>query len=561
MKEKIRAIASFNALEHNGKAEVNSVVSKTVGLFPEARKNLKNLIPEIREIVEEVNSLSLEEMRGIVERNFPELLAPAAKEEEKRLPDLPGVESGGVVMRLAPSPSGPLHIGHARMAILNDEYFRRYGGKLILRIEDTNPANIEPMAYEMIQEDLKWLDVNFTDLVIQSDRFDIYYNEMKRLIEMGRAYVATTPTEEFKERKQKGLPIKEREESPEENLERWEKMISGGYEKGEAYALVKTDLNHPNPAIRDFIAFRIIDQPHPIKGDRYRVYPMMNFSVAIDDHHLDLTHVIRGKDHIANTEKQKYIFSYMGWKIPYYIHYGKVSIEHSILKTSLIKKGIKNGEFNGWDDPRLGTLLALRKRGFDPRSIRRYYIESGIGDVDTTFSWEIFYSFNRKIIDGRCPRHFFVKDPVNLKFEHDGILKASIPLFPQLSSHSEKRFREYSIGRGEIIISGQDYQKLKGSTARLKDLGDFRIKEGEVEYVGKGMGEGSKRLEDRSEKLPIIHWLSGNAMPFTVAKPDGSIDSGLIERDVSNYLGIVHQLERYGYVNILNEKEGFFTHP
>jgi glutamyl-tRNA synthetase len=560
MREKIRAIASANALEHNGRAEVNSVISKTIGLFPEERKNLKTLIPEIREIVEEVNSLSMDEMRMIVERDFPQLLAPVAK-EEKRLPDLPGVGKDGVIMRLAPSPSGPLHIGHARMAILNDEYFRRYGGKLILRIEDTNPANIEPMAYEMIQEDLRWLDVNFTDLVVQSNRFDIYYNEMKRLVEMGKAYVATTPTEEFKEKKQKGIPIKEREDGPEENLERWERMISGDYGKGEAYALVKTDLNHPNPAIRDFIAFRIIDQPHPVTGERYRVYPMMNFSVAIDDYHLGLTHVIRGKDHIANTEKQKYIFNYMGWKTPYYIHYGKVSIEHSILKTSLIKKGIRNGEFNGWDDPRLGTLLALRKRGFDPRSIRRYYVESGIGDVDTTFSWEIFYSFNRKIIDNSCPRHFFVKDPVSLRFEYDGTLKASIPLFPQLSPGSEKKFREYSVGKGEIIISGEDYQKLKSSTARLKDLGDFKIGEGEIEYVGNVKEATSNGLATKPEKLPIIHWLSGNAMPFRVAKPDGTIDSGLIEKDVSNYLGTVHQLERYGYVNIINEKEGFFTHP
>ena len=563
MREKIKAIASLNALEHDGKAELNSVVSKTIGLFPEERKNLKSLIPMIKEIVEEVNSLSKEEKNAIIQRDFPELLVTRVKEDEKKLPDLPNVEKSGVVMRLAPSPSGPLHIGHARMSILNDEYFRRYGGKLILRIEDTNPANIEPAAYQMIQDDLKWLEVNFTDLVIQSKRFDIYYDEMKKLIEMGKAYVATTPTEEFKAKKQKGMPIKERDESPEENLERWSKMVSGEYEKGEVYAVVKTDLDHPNPAIRDFIAFRIIDIPHPLEGDKYKAYPMMNFSVAIDDHYLGLTHVIRGKDHIANTEKQKYIFGYRNWKVPFYLHYGKVSIEHSILKTSLIKKGIKSGEFSGWDDPKLGTLLALKKRGFDPLAIRKYYVESGIGSVDTTFSWEIFYSFNRKIIDNRSPRHFFVNQPVHLDFDFGGTLTADIPLYPQSNRAGEQKSRHYTVGKGTIIISSQDYEKLNGELVRLKDLGYFKIESKEIQYVGTSINEDVQKWSPNKPlgKAPIIHWLSGNELPFVVAKPDGTVDTGLVEKDALNYLGTVHQFERYGYVNVLNEKEGYFTHP
>ncbi len=563
MRDKIRAIASFNALEHEGKADLNSVVSKTVALFPNERKNLKTLIPQIKEIVEEVNSLSKGEMKAIIERDFPELLVASPKETEKRLPDLPDVEKGGVVMRMAPSPSGPLHIGHARMAILNDEYLRRYGGKLVLRIEDTNPTNIEPDAYQMIQDDLKWLDVRFTDLVIQSERFQLYYDEMKKLIEIGKAYVATTPTEEFKSKKQKGIPVRERDETPEENLERWERMVSGGYERGEVYAVVKTDLNHPNPAIRDFIAFRIIDVPHPLVGDKYRAYPMMNFSVAIDDHYLGLTHVIRGKDHTANTEKQKYIFGYRDWKLPYYLHYGKVSIEHSILKTSLIKKGIRNGEFSGWDDPRLGTLVALRKRGFDPLAIRKYYVESGIGSVDTTFSWEIFYSFNRKIIDSKSPRHFFVHQPITLKFDFDGTLKASIPLFPQTDNAENRKKREYDVGKGSIIISSQDYQRSMGELVRLKDLGYFKIGEENIEYVGQEMHEDVQKWNPNKPlgKVPIIHWLSGNAVPFKIMKPDGSTDEGLLEKDALRYTGIVNQLERYGYVNIINEKEGYFTHP
>ncbi len=563
MRDKLRAIACFNALGHEGKAELNSVVSKMVALFPEERKNLRVLIPQIKEIVDEVNSLSANEMRAVIERDFPELLVTTVKEEEKKLPDLPEVGKEGVVMRMAPSASGPLHIGHARMAILNDEYFRRYGGKLILRIEDTNPANNEPEAYQMIQDDLHWLDVNFTDLVIQSKRFDLYYREMKELVAMGKAYVATSPTEEFKEKRQNGLPIKERDDAPEDNLERWENMVSGDYKKGEAYAVIKTDLNHPNPAIRDFIAFRIVDIPHPLEGDKYRAYPMMNFSVAVDDHHLGLTHVIRGKDHTANTEKQKYIFGYRGWKIPFYLHYGKVSIEHTILKTSLMKKGIRSGDFSGWDDPKLGTLLALKKRGFDPLTIRKYYIESGIGSVDTTFSWEIFYSFNRKLIDSRSPRHFFVNQPKSLKFDFDGTLKASIPLFPNAGQTGDQKKREYLVGRGSIIISNDDYLRLNGGLVRLKDLGYFKIENEKIEYLGQEMFEDVQKWNPNKPlgKVPIIHWLSGNEVPFEVVKPDGSYDTGLVEKDALNYPNVVHQFERYGYVNVLDNNKGYFTHP
>jgi glutamyl-tRNA synthetase len=549
MIEKIKAIAAFNAMEHGGKADLNSVISRTIAYFPGEKRNLKTLIPKIKSIIEEVDALTIDEMKTLVNLEFPELLQEK-KVEEKRLPDLPDVPKGGVVMRLAPSPSGPLHIGHARMAILNDEYYRRYGGKLILRIEDTNPANIELAAYQMIQDDLKWLDVNFTDLVIQSERFGLYYEVMRKLIEDGKAYVSVTRTEEFKRRLQAGVAVKEREDPPEDNLQRWEKMLDGSYSKGEAYVVIKTDLDHPNPAIRDFISFRIIDQFHPLQGEKYRVYPMMNFSVAVDDHYLSLTHVIRGKDHLANTEKQRYIFDYLGWKVPYYIHYGKVSIENSVLKTTLIKKGIKSGEFSGWDDPKLGTLLALKKRGFDPRTVRKYWIESGIRDVDITFSWDIFYAFNRQIIDRESPRHFFVVDPVELDFNYQGKLKARIPRFP----FTDSDYREYVIGQGKIMISKQDYLRLKGEVVRLKDLGNFRIDDGKIVFI-------DNSVERIKEKVQIIHWLAGNAIPFKVYKPDGSVDSGFVESDAANYIGRVHQMERYGYVNVVNEKEGYFTHP
>jgi len=551
MMEKIRAIAAYNAYEHEGKAELKAVVSRFLGLFPDKKASLSELMPLIKGAVEEINKLSKDEQLKIVQSVFPEWLEKKKVVEDKKLPDLPNVEIGKVVMRLAPSPSGPLHIGHARMAILNDEYVKRYKGKLILRIEDTNPANIMPEAYKMIEDDLKWLEVDYHEVVIQSDRFELYYDTMEKLISMEKAYVATTPTEVFKAKRQQSIPIDERNDSSEANLRRWEKMLNGDFKKGEAYAVIKTDLTHPNPAIRDFIAFRIIEIPHPLKGKKYRVYPMMNFSVAVDDHFLGLTHVIRGKDHLANTEKQKYIFNYFRWPLPFYLHYGKVSIENSILKTSIIKKGIANGDFTGWDDPRLGTLLAMKMRGINPRAIRRYWVETGIGDVDIKFSWENLYAFNKHIIDSESPRHFFVVNPIRLELLLDEVVKVKMPIFPKKENGL---FREYEIKKGEIFIAQDDYNKFMGQEVRLKDLGNFKLERDKLKFI-------DNDLSKIKQGIPIIHWIQNDFVDYQIIKPDGATDKGILEKNALNYLGKVNQLERYGYANLINEKLGYYTHP
>ena len=167
MQQEIRKQVIKNAYLHGGKADISSVVGKLISINPDARKDMKNLMATIKKYVDEVNSMSPDKLEEIVNIEYPDILVKEKKEERHELPDLPNV-NGSVVMRMAPSPSGPLHIGHSRMAILNDEYVKRYGGKLILRIEDTNPGNIDPEAYDMIPEDLKWLGVNVTETMIQS---------------------------------------------------------------------------------------------------------------------------------------------------------------------------------------------------------------------------------------------------------------------------------------------------------------------------------------------------------------------------------------------------------
>ncbi|BAB60252.1 tRNA synthetase Glu [Thermoplasma volcanium GSS1] len=544
--EEIKKIALLNAYQHNGKAELKSVIGKVMAEIADLRKNPKLVSELAKAAVDSVNSMSKDDIVNIVEKQFPEALKKDKKPEEHRLPDLQGV-NGHVVMRLAPSPSGPLHIGHTRMAILNDEYVKRYGGDLILRIEDTNPTNIDPEAYAMIPEDLEWLGVNVTKTVIQSERFDLYYSVAKKLIENGHLYICTCDREEFKRKKLASIPCKDRDNPPETNLYLFEKMLDGEIKAGAAVAVMKTDLNHPNPSVRDWIAFRIIDAKHPRTGDKYRVFPMMSFSVAVDDHYLGLTHVLRGKDQLTNTEKQRYVFEYNGWNKPYYYHYGMIRFPGTRLKTSLMKKGIQAGQYDGWSDVRLGTVRAMARRGYQPETFRRYWINSGLREIDAVFSWEIFNSLNREFVDPKAYRFSFTKDPVEIKMEGSNGLTARLPYHP---SHPEYGVRKYEIGDTVYISKGDADKIADGERFRLKDL-CYVVRKGD-----RFLFDGT----EMKEKTKIINWCPPNSREFQVLKPDGSIDKGLIEPASKGYRGI-SQLERYGYVNFYDSDEkAYFTH-
>ena len=224
LEEEIRKQAIRNAFQHDGKANAGSVISKILGEFPDYRKNAGELARLVNAELQKINAMSPEEITAIVRREFPEFEVREKKVQVHSLPELRNV-NGPVVMRMAPSPSGPLHIGHSRMAILNDEYVKRYGGKLILRIEDTNPANIDPIAYEQIPRDLEWLGVTVHQIAIQSDRMELYYEQARKLIAAGHAYVCSCVPEDFKRKLSASIACPHRETTPEENLEGFQKMV------------------------------------------------------------------------------------------------------------------------------------------------------------------------------------------------------------------------------------------------------------------------------------------------------------------------------------------------
>ena len=266
----VRKYALQNAVLYSGKANPKAVQGKVLAESPELRSRVKEVLPLIASIVEEVNSLAPEVQHKQLEDIDSSMLKRERTERRIGLPELPNMERGKVVMRFAPGPSGPLHLGHTRVAILNDDYCRNYDGKFVNRIEDTNPDKIDPEAYDMIPEDLEWLGVKVHQTVVQSDRFEIYYDIARKLIEMGRAYICTCPVADWRALKEKCLPCPHHDEDEATTMDKFERMLAGDYEEEKAVFVVKTDLKHPNPAVRDFVGLRIVKStPHPLKGDRY----------------------------------------------------------------------------------------------------------------------------------------------------------------------------------------------------------------------------------------------------------------------------------------------------
>ncbi len=393
LKKKTRAYALKNAISHEGKAQQGAVISS---LFHEGLKkeNLKEHIKDISLIVKEINSLSLKDQKEEFEKIKENV---SEREIREGLEELPNVPKKGVFMRFAPSASGPLHIGHAATGCISLLYVKKYGGKFYVRIEDTNPKNIYSPAYKMIEEESKWLFDGAAEIVIQSDRMEKYYEYAKKLIKKDAAYICTCSQEDFKKyiSNKKNCPC--REMCIEEQLARWDKMISfskDNFKKGEAVLRFKSSMKDKNPAFRDFPLARISETPHPKQSKKYRVWPLMNLAVTVDDIELGITHIIRAKDHRDNAKRQEMIFKALGLekKVPWTAFLGRFKFNDLDLSTTKIKKEIEEGKYSGWDDKKLPTIASLKKQGYKPSAFWKFAERVGLSENDKVMDKkEYFY--------------------------------------------------------------------------------------------------------------------------------------------------------------------------
>jgi len=548
MKDLILKHTLINAVEHQGRADVQSVIGKIIAEDPKSRDKIKELISQIKKTVEEVNSWDSEKQSrelkkfGKIEKGKP----------KEGLHELPNAKFGKVVMRMAPYPSGPLHIGNSRMVILNDEYAKRYKGKLFLVFDDTIGSEekfIIPEGYDLILDSLKWLGVKHEKPMYKSDRLFIYYNYAKELLEMGDAYVCFCDAETLRKNRKDGTACEHRGQSVQDNLKFWKSMVDGKYHEGKAVVRLKTDMNNPNFAFRDRVLLRIVERKHPRVGTKYKVWPLLEFSWAIDDHLLGITHILRGKDLVIEDQMEEFIWKKFGWDKAEFVHYGLLSIDEMKLSKTESRKSIESGEYSGWDDPRTWSMQALKRRGIQPEALRKFALNMGLSQADVSIPAEILYAENRKIIDSVANRYFAVLDPVEIKIRNVPEVKQTTALMhPDFPKRGK---RKLAVGN-KIFVEKNDLENLNGREVRLMDLYNVDLKR--AVFVDKEL-----RVE-----LPKIQWVSEPNVKIKIAMPDGTVKSGIAESNVKDLKkDELIQLIRIGFFRVDSvgkETVLYFTH-
>ncbi|MFH0863436.1 MAG: glutamate--tRNA ligase [Candidatus Altiarchaeota archaeon] len=465
---------------------------------------------------------------------------------------LPG-DPKGAVLRFAPNPNGPLSIGHARGVITNNYLAKKYGGKFILRFDDTDPKTKKPVkdAYGWIPEDCRWLGCEPDMVVTASENMDTYYSYAQELIKSGHAYICACEREAFKTLKDQKMACPHRNQTPEVSLSGWKGMLTSTKE-GESVLRIKTDMENPDPALRDWAAFRILEAEHPLVGKRYRVWPMLDFESAIEDHIRAVTHIIRGIDLADSGLKQKYLYDYFGWTYPEVILWGRLQIEETgKFSTSKMAQDIASGLLTGWDDPRIPTLRALRRRGIQAESIKELMLGFGLSDNAASLSLENLYSINRRNLDQKTNRYFFIPDPVKLLAVGMPGKTVRMPLHP---SFKERGVREqcYDTG-GCLFIPKKDTDLKVGDVIKLMGLSCIA-----VESVDDGILK-ARYVPDENKKAKKVQCLQDYAQ-CEVMKPDGGLDTGYCDPQCRELdVGTIVQFERYGFCRLDSKDEKKLT--
>ncbi|NCG00874.1 MAG: glutamate--tRNA ligase [Euryarchaeota archaeon] len=556
-----RHLALQNAIEYEGKAAPGSVIGRLMGSRSDLREHGKIISPLIAKAVAEANKMAAEQgiaaLQAILEVEAPHLLEKREKKERREgLPELKNAVKGKVVLRFAPNPNGPLSFGHARGIVINGNYAKEWDGELILRFDDTDTVVKPPLpeAYLQIPEEAEWL-LGFKPhrIVIASEQMPHYYEHAVLMLERGFGYVCQCSGEAFKEYRVSKTECPCRANDVELNLELWSKMTDGTFVPGDAVVRVKTAMDLKNPALRDWPALRIQntqEHPHPRKsiGSKYRVWPLLDFQSAVEDYIQGVTHIIRGKDLMDSTRKQTLLYQHFGWTYPETMYWGRVKVhEWGGFSTSQMRRDIEAGLFSGWDDPRLPTLTALRKRGITAKALRDFWVELGVTQKDISVPLSTLFSHNTKSIDDDAPRLAFIRQPEKLHLEGEHPSNVSVEVHP---NHSSRGMRTFDVSNKAIWIEHEDAVK---NEVRLKGFSN-------IEINGNLAGIGSI---ERNDRRPIIHWIPDtNATPAVLlVAEDGEIKrfEGLMEAHTYP-AGTMVQLERIGYARIIDNSTLIFTH-
>ena len=564
LKKEIRKMALQNAFEHGGETRDKIILGKILGTKPEFRSKVKEISEDISEIVSTVNQLSLGEQEIEIKENFPEVLIPKEKIEEREgLPELKDAEQGKVITRFPPEPNGYPHIGHAKAAIINSEYAKMYGGKFILRMDDTNPEAERMEYHAAIKVGLEWLGIEFDTVKSTSDDMELFYEKGMELINSGKAYVCTCKREDVSKNRRERKACKCSREDIEKNNKNWEKM-NNKFKPGDAIVRFRGDMKADNAVMRDPVLFRIIEGKHYTLGEKYRIWPSYDMAVAIEDSIDGVTHAYRSKEFELRKELIDAILDALNMRKPTQGFFSRLEFKGMPISKRIIKPLIEEGKVTWYDDPRLPTLEALRRRGIKPEAIRKFIMSLGLTKANTLAPFDALEAFNRKFVDADSIRLFMVSNAKKLSVKNLPISSVVIPNHP--INDMGKRTIEID---GNFYISGEDAQTIKEeSQIRLLGLGNIHITKQGIEFEGEFVENGN------TKDIPKIQWVPQKTthaikmiIPKTLFIGDKFNEDSLEELDVytePHYLQLKEgeeiQFVRFGYCRKDSQNQAIFTH-
>jgi len=311
--------------------------------------------------------------------------------------NLKGAEQGKVVTRFAPEPSGYLHIGHVKSALISFHYAKMFDGKMIVRFDDTNPAKEKEEFTEAIQEDLKRLDIVWDRITYTSDNFPYLIKVATQAIEDGLAYCDDTPDEQMKKERTDGIESKHRNATPEANIAIWTEMLKG--ENKQFCVRAKIDYKCPNKCMRDPVIFRHVDVPHARTGNKFKVYPTYDFAVPIIDALEGVTHAMRSNEYTDRNPQYAWFLEKLKLRKVLIHDFSRLNFISTTLSKRKLNWFVDRKMVDGWEDPRFPTVRGIFRHGMLKNALLEFILEQGPSKNANLMEWDKIWAINRKHID------------------------------------------------------------------------------------------------------------------------------------------------------------------
>ena len=453
--------------------------------------------------------------------------------------------------RFPPEPNGYLHIGHAKAILLNYGLAKKYNGKFNMRFDDTNPTKEKEEFVESIKADIKWLGADWEDrLFFASDYFEQMYEAAVKLIKKGKAYVCDLSPEEIREYRgtltEPGKNSPYRDRSVEENLELIENMKNGIYADGEKVLRAKIDMASPNINMRDPIIYRVAHMTHHRTGDKWCIYPMYDFAHPIEDAIEGITHSICTLEFEDHRPLYDWVVRELEYeKPPKQIEFSKLYLTNVVTGKRYIKKLVEDGIVDGWDDPRLVSIAALRRRGFTPESIKMFVDLVGVSKSQSSVDYAMLEYCIREDLKMKKPRVMAVLDPIKLVI--DNYPEGQVEYFDVINNpeNEEMGTRKVPFSR-ELYIDREDFMEEPPKKY-------FRLFPGnEVRLMNAYFVKCESFIKDENGKVTEIH---------CTYDPETRSGSGFTGRKVKgtiHWVSAAHAVnaEVRLYENIIDEEKG-----